>query len=316
MNRRVLPLFLLLLLACPGGTGPETEVSIPAGSATTAIADTLHAHGIIDNPLKFRVLARLLGYDRRLRHGRYVLRQNTDELAVLRVLTEPGRTSVRVTFPEGFRLTEIAAELERGSVCSDPDFIAACKDQVLLAELSITGKSAEGYLFPDTYEFKHATPAPAVVRRMVRRFRQVYEELCKQHPDPPLPDRQTLILASIIEKEAVLALEAPVISGVFLNRMQRHMPLQSCATVQYVLPVHKECLTYRDTKIKSPYNTYIHEGLPPGPISNPGRRALHAAVNPADTDYLFFVAKGDGGHVFSRTWREHQRAKRRVNRNR
>ena len=153
-----------------------------------------------------------------------------------------------------------------------------------------------------------------VVRRLARRFLEVYGELKADVPGPPLGDRETVILASIVEKEAVVPAEVPVIAGVFLNRLRRRMPLQSCATVQYILPRHREVLTYADTRVESPYNTYRHEGLPPGPIASPGRRALAAALRPADTDYLFFVARGDGSHAFSRTWREHEKAKRRISR--
>ena len=311
--RRLLSLLLLLSLGCPGPAGEPKQVRIPAGLTTSAIADTLQARGIIDNPTWFRVLARVLGYDRKLRHGRYELRENSGELRVLRALTVPGRTSVMVTIPEGFRLTRIAALLEEQGVCPEPEFLESCGDRSLLAELSIPGPNAEGYLFPDTYDFELESAPEDVIRRMVARFRAVWEQLVAEVPSPPLGPKATVILASVVEKEAAMADEVPTIAGVFVNRLEKGMPLQSCATVQYVLPEHRECLTYRDTRIESPYNTYLHPGLPPGPISNPGRRALRAALAPAETDYLYFVARGDGSHVFSRTWREHEKAKRRVN---
>lgn len=306
------PLWLTIFLACP--SVEPVEVTIPPGASTAAIADSLEAHGIIHGRAVFIGLSRLLGYDRRLRHGRYELRPGAGAPAALRELSRPGVTAVRVTIPEGWRLVDIARLLEDKDICTGPGFLAACADPDLLAELGIPGKDAEGLLFPDTYEFETGTEPADVVLRLGRRFARVFAELKAELPGQPLDDRETVILASIVEKEAVVADEAPLIAGVFLNRLRRGLPLQSCATVQYVLPRHREVLTYADTRVESPYNTYRHEGLPPGPISNPGRRALAAALRPAETDYLFFVAQGDGSHVFSKTWREHEKAKRRVNR--
>ncbi|UCG43529.1 MAG: endolytic transglycosylase MltG [candidate division WOR-3 bacterium] len=310
--KRLVPLLLLLALFCHTRTGKEVVVTIPKGSSTSQIADSLKARGVIDNPVKFRLLARLLGYDRKLRHGRYTLATSSEELNVLRALSEPGRTSIMVTIPEGYRLNQIAALLEENEVCPAADFIAACQDRVLLSSLAIPLNSAEGYLFPDTYDLELGAPASDVVRRLVARFLEVYEELRQEHA-PVLDDDQTVILASILEREVALEDEVPVVAGIFLKRLKLGIPLQSCATVQYLLPVIRECLTIQDTKIESPYNTYLHPGLPPGPISNPGRRALRAAMQPAETEYLYFVARGDGSHIFSRTLREHEQAKHRVN---
>ncbi len=311
--RRFLPLLLLLSLACPSGSGREVEVSIPPGLSTSAIGDTLKAYGVIDNTVKFRFLARALGFDRRLRYGRYTFNRNTEELTVLRALTEQGRTSTLITVPEGYRLTQIAELLEENGICDVPGFMAACRDRVLLSGLNVPHGSAEGYLFPDTYDFELDSDPADIVRRMARRFFKVYDNL-KQNADPPLDDTETVILASIVEREAILPGEFPAIAGVFLNRLRRGHRLQSCATVQYVLPQYRTKLTIKDTKTDSPYNTYIHQGLPPGPISSPGRRALRAALKPARTEYLFFVANGDGSHTFSRTSREHEAARRRIRR--
>jgi UPF0755 protein len=303
---------LCLILSCRTHTGEDVVITIPKGSSTSVIADSLKARGVIDNTVKFRLLARLLGFDRKLRHGRYTLVTNSEELRVLRALSEPGRTSTMVTIPEGFRLDQIAGLLEENEVCPAADFIAACQDRVLLSSLAIPHNSAEGYLFPDTYDLELDSEGSDVVRRLVARFHEVYDELRKEHA-PVLDDAQTVILASILEREVAREDEVPVVAGIFLKRLKLGIPLQSCATVQYLLPELRECLTIQDTRIESPYNTYLHPGLPPGPISNPGRRALRAAMRPAETEYLYFVAKGDGSHIFSRTLREHESAKRRVN---
>lgn len=309
-KRRLLSSLLLLLVACT--PGEPVEVTIPAGATTGAIADSLHAHGVIESPLLFRAAARLLGYDRNLRHGKYELRRRDGCLTALEALSRPGRTAMMVTVPEGYTLRQIAALLDDHDICPEPDFLAAARDRNLLDSLGIPGADAEGYLFPDTWEFETGTPARALVRRMARRFREVWDRETARVADPPLDERETVILASIVEKEAARAEETRTIAGVFLNRLRRQMPLQSCATVQYILPYHREVLTHADIRTPSPYNTYLHEGLPPGPVCNPGARALAAALNPEPTEYIFFVARGDGSHIFSRTHREHERARRRV----
>ncbi|MFO7675607.1 MAG: endolytic transglycosylase MltG [bacterium] len=306
----LVPLCLAFLLACT--PGEPVEVTIPAGATTAAIADTLRARGVILSPALFRAAARVLGYDRQLRHGHYELRQGAGCLAALEELSRPGRTAVMVTIPEGYTMREVAALLDERDVCPGPDFLAACRDRVLLDSLGLPGRDAEGYLFPDTWEFEPGASASAIVRRMVRRFREVWERERARVAAPPLDDRATVILASIVEREALRADEVRLIAGVFLNRLRQGVPLSSCATVQYVLPAHKEVLTLADTRSESPYNTYLHPGLPPGPICNPGARALAAALDPEPTEYLYFVARGDGSHVFSRTLRDHERARRRI----
>ncbi len=308
--KRLFPL-ALLLAACIPGSGPKTEVLIPPGLSTAAIADTLKARGLVADAQTFRMLARLLGYDTRLRSGRFELPQGSNELYVLWQLSRPGTSCARVTVPEGFTLRQVADALEEHDICSAADFTAACRDRRLLDSLGIPGPSAEGYLFPETYEFEIGSAPNDVIGRMHHQFLAVFAKL-KQARRPALDDRSTVILASIVEREAVVTSEAPLIAGVFRNRLRKRMPLQSCATVEYILPSHKAQLTDADTRIESPYNTYLHSGLPPGPICNPGRNALAAALAPEATDYLFFVAKGDGSHVFSRTWSEHQAARRRI----
>lgn len=310
--RHIAPLLLLLALGCPP-PGDPVEVRIPPGLTTAAIADTLHAHGVIGNPTGFRLLARLSGYDRRLQHGHYRLRRNSPLPVVLNQLSTRGRTSVTVTIPEGWRLLQIAGALAEAGVCGREEFVAACQDRVLLAGLGIPNRSAEGWLFPDTYEFELDSEPSRVVTRMAGKFAEVYAELVKEAA-PRLDDRETVILASIVEREGVVPAELPVIAGVFLNRLARALPLQSCATVLYALPEYKEQLSLEDVHYPSPYNTYLRPGLPPGPISNPGRTALRAAIRPARHDFLYFVANGDGTHTFSRTLREHEQAQRRLRR--
>jgi UPF0755 protein len=191
---------------------------------------------------------------------------------------------------------------------------------VLLRELGVPGPTAEGFLFPETYEMGTAEKPEDIVRRMVQQCFTVLRELkatdSAGRPGRPssllTPPSSVLTLASIVEKEAQVPAEFPRIAGVFANRLRRRIPLQSCATIQYALPERKDVLAVEDTKYPSPYNTYLHTGLPPGPICNPGRRALAAAMRPERHDYIFFVSRGDGTHVFSRTAAEHNAACARV----
>ncbi len=173
----------------------------------------------------------------------------------------------------------------------------------------------EGYLFPDTYEFANGVSAARIVRSMLRRFQQTGQAALENHPSRPLhlKDREILILASIVEREAKLSRERPIIADVFLNRLERGIMLGSCATVQYVLPSRRSAFS-KDLEVDSPYNTYKNAGLPPGPICNPGLASIEAVLNPEPGDYLYFVSAGDGSHVFSKTYTEHLQAKARINR--
>ncbi len=314
-DRRQFAFLLALLAACanlqlPGPGEDAVEVRIRPGQSTRAIAESLKTQGVIRSPLEFRILARLTGRQGRLRSGLYRFRPRTEELAVLLALSRGGATSTMVTIPEGWTQHQVAAELDRRGICPAPDFLAACARPELLRELGIAGPTAEGYLYPETYDFALDAEPAAVIRQMADQLELVWAEVAGLEPGP-LPPREVVILASIVEREAELAEEFPLVASVFANRLRRGMPLQSCATVAYVLPERKAVLSYADTRIESPYNTYLHAGLPPGPICNPGRRALAAAFAPARTDYLYFFSKGDGGHVFSATWSEHQAAQRR-----
>jgi UPF0755 protein len=182
-------------------------------------------------------------------------------------------------------------------------------------ELGLAVDNLEGYLFPETYFFDVETDERAVVKIMVDQFHQVFaDSLYRRLPVLDLSLHQAVTLASIVELEAVAAEERPVISGVFQRRLKLNRRLESCATVEYALGVHKKRLTNADLKVQSPFNTYRYRGLPPGPIGNPGRAAILATLYPTDTEYLYFVARGDGTHIFSRTNKEHVHAKQLVRR--
>lgn len=281
------------------------------------LADTLVARQVIGSKPLFLFYAWYYNYAGRIRPNRYRLPVGTGERRALKLLSGEEPALVMVTVPEGYTMNRVAAKLEERAICRADSFLAVCADTNLLRESGVSASTAEGYLFPETYEFLTGSQPSEVVRRMLRQFFSVLSELRASLPAPRPPSlapSQAVILASIVEREARMPEEFPRIAGVFVNRLRRRLPLQSCATVEYLLSERKGRLSVDDTKIESPYNTYLHVGLPPGPICNPGRRALAAALNPERNDYLFFVARGDGTHSFSRTLAEHAAAMHRARR--
>ena len=286
--------------------GRRVEVTVGPGWSMRALADTLVAKQVISYKPLFLFYSWYYNYGHRIRPNRYTLSIGTGERRALKLLSGEEPALVNVTIPEGYTMNQVAGALAERGVCRADSFLSACLDTNLIREFSVSAASAEGYLCPETYEFLTGSQPSDVVRRMLRQFFSVFSELRAPASDPrSLTPAQTVILASIVEREAKVPEEFPRVAGVFMNRLRRHMPLQSCATVEYLLPERKGILTVADTRIESPYNTYLHVGFPPGPICNPGRRALAAALNPERNDYLFFVARGDGTHAFSRTAAEH-----------
>jgi UPF0755 protein len=282
------------------------------------LADTLVAKRVIGSRPLFLFYAWYYNYGHRIRPNRYTLSVGTGERRALKLLAGEEPAVAMVTIPEGYTMNEIAEVLAERGVCPADSFLSACMDTSLLRQFGVKAATAEGYLFPETYEFLVGSRPADVARRMLRQFFSVLSDLrdsSRLTPSSSLSPSQAVILASIVEREAKISEEFPRIAGVFMNRLRRGLPLQSCATVEYLLPERKDRLSIEDTKIESAYNTYLHVGLPPGPICNPGRRALASALNPERHDYLFFVARGDGTHEFSRTLAEHAAAKREALRN-
>jgi UPF0755 protein len=319
MRRLLLLSALFVLTGChssvPTPAG-RVEVLIRPGMSVEAIGDTLAGRNVISDPLQFRFLAWFYGYGRELHPGRYQLATNSGALHVLKMLSREEPALLMVTIPEGLTMGQTAGVLARSGASDSAAFLAACADSSFLAGFGIAAPNAEGYLFPETYELSTAMSARDIAGVLLRQFASVLDSLRSStgtpEPSNPLPLSSLVTLASIVEREAQAPDEYARIAGVFVNRLRRHMPLQSCATVEYVLPEHKACLTVEDTRIESPYNTYLHSGLPPGPICSPGRRALEAALHPERHDLLFFVSRGDGTHIFSRTLAEHLAAQRRA----
>lgn len=284
-------------------------VQIPSGTGVGQIAQALTARGLLRHPLAFQVQARLRGGARRIRAGFYEFSPAMPPRGIYRALIE-GRVAQRtVTIPEGYNLREIAEVLERSGLAPRQAVLEGARDPGLIARTGAEGDSLEGYLFPDTYRFPLGTPPREILLAMAQNLRRKFGPSLREKAEKRgLTLHEALTLASLIEKETPLGAERPLVAAVFWNRLRKNMPLQSDPTVIYPLPRLDGPLRRRDLSSNSPYNTYLHKGLPPGPIASPGLASIEAALHPADVDYLYFVATRTGGHAFSRTYREHQEA--------
>ncbi len=307
-----LPSVALLTLAPPRSGEGETVVRIPEGASFRAIARRLREASVIRNELAFKLVAQATSIDRTLKAGTYRLPQNAYGWEIAAELAR-GQVNLReLTVPEGLSLEQVAALVAGSGLTSHYAFLEATRDPALLRRLGIPGRSAEGFLYPETYRLAIGLSAHDIVSLMVEQFREVQAELGVEREGDAL--REWVTLASLVQREARSPVERTLVAGVFSNRLRRDMRLESCATVQYILGEPKAKLTLEDVRIPHHYNTYVHPGLPPGPIASPGRDALAAAARPAAHDYLFFVARedGTGRHVFSETYREHLAAKARI----
>ncbi|MBC7789192.1 MAG: endolytic transglycosylase MltG [Anaerolineae bacterium] len=294
------------------GDGAQT-VTIPSGSSFAAAADSLARTGVVKHARFFRLYAKLRGRERALKAGVYLFDCDLAEWPEVLRRLETGPIEREITIPEGFALAEIVPLLAR-TLGARPDSVrAAVRDTALLHALNVPTPTLEGYLFPDTYRFTVLSSPRDAVRQMVRQFESKWDPSWNAQLQKLAMTRHDIItLASIIEKEARLAEERPVISAVYHNRLRDQMPLQADPTVQYARGEHTERVLYKDLEISSPYNTYRNKGLPPGPIASPGRASVEAALFPADVPYKFFVAHPDGHHEFRRTFKEHTDAIRQV----
>ena len=285
--------------------GTPVEVTLPAGVTASRAGKLLAAQRVVFSGRLFRVAAKWSGTDRKLKPGTYSLRTH---MPLPELLAELGSGAaslgIRVPIPEGFASWQIAERLQASGVCPAEDFIRYVRGG------NPEKRTLEGYLFPTTYFFEPNTPADKVAAKMIAEFQaRVPPEYEKTQPKPNLTLHQTMTLASIVEREAVLSQERPMIAAVYLNRMRLRMKLQADPTTQYALGYWKKGLTRADLANESPFNTYAHYGLPPGPICSFGLESFRAALHPAATNALYFVADNTGGHVFSATLEEQQKAK-------
>ncbi|GAB6191918.1 endolytic transglycosylase MltG [Desulfocastanea catecholica] len=293
----------------PHLTIDSVAVTIPKGTSVRGIREILARDGIIHDDIRFLLLAKISGYGRRLQAGEFRLRTGMQPGEVLRELASARSVHYAVTIPEGLRAAEIAKLLGDLGWCDPENFIELVADRSLLEKLGFSHlDSLEGYLFPDTYLLtRDISGAEKIIPLMVQRFTAVWDELTVGLDEEP--DQQgTVILASIVEEETGAHEERPLIAGVFHNRLQTGMRLQSDPTVVYGSKKFAAPISKNDLLTPTPYNTYTLSGLPVGPISNPGKEALRAVLYPTPTDHLYFVSKNDGTHQFSKSLIEHNRA--------
>jgi UPF0755 protein len=302
--------FCVFAAACNGSGGAPVRVTIPQGSGLKSISDSLARAGVIGSPKLFRIYASARKSDRTIKAGTYVLHRGEGWNTVLEQL-RGGKGIVKVvTIPEGFSLYQIQPLLASKLAVPPESVDVAARDTALLHEFDIPTPTLEGYLFPDTYVFAEGTTARAAVDAMVKKFQQVWKPEWTARLDTlHMTRNDVMALAAIVEKEAKLPQERPVIAAVYMNRLNHGMLLQADPTVQYALGKHVTRVYYKDLEVASPYNTYKHKGLPPGPIASPGRPSIEAALYPANVPYVFFVAFPDGHHEFRRDLAGHEQAK-------
>lgn len=303
------------------GNNPEAvsvSFTIPAGATTSEIADILKENGLISSALFFRVESKLGGYDGTYMQGDYVIDKGTESEEIMKIL-QSGKVykqSISITIPEGYTAMQIAAEAEKCGICTADEFINEMNNGEFNYEFTKNLPNREyyleGYLFPDTYFISENGGARELIEKMLARFDEVYSEFVKEYADESKYTMDELVtIASIIESEIKYSAERSTAAGVIYNRLELGMMLQMDATVQYAQGLRKEVVTLEDLSIDSPYNTYKVTGLPLGPISNPGKASLIAAVTPEDNDYIYYVLKDrtSGEHFYTESYSEFLKAK-------
>lgn len=293
-------------------------IEIPSGSSTSKIANILYNNGLINDKRVFKYFAKKEGYDVLLKAGKFDLSKSMDMKKILENLVNKvkSQNTVNFTVIEGLTLTKVAKSLSEQLNLDKDKLLVLMSDvdnfrerhQFLKDNKDI--KDLQGYLLPETYNVYEGQDEEQIIDFLLTQFDKYYStDIVPYLDDTKLSFEEVINLASIIEKEAMIDTDRPIIAGVFINRLNDGMKLQSCATVNYAQGEWKERLSNEDISIDSPYNTYVHEGLPPTPINSPGKNSIEAALHPKKVDYYYFLAKGDGSHYFSVTYEEHLKAK-------
>ncbi len=297
------------------GNAVYADITVTPGMTLQEIARLLADAGVISSVDDFIFAAEFRGLAERIQAGRYVLPCGSSNQRLLRDLTENGAAALLVTLPEGATARKMASILKREIGLDSAAFMEAVRDSALLKKYGIEAPTLEGFLFPDSYHFTRNMSPAWVIDMMVRRFFEVFDDSMRARAEQlGLSLNEAVTLASIIQGEMTLKSEAPLISAVYHNRLKRGMRLQADPTIQYIIKNGPRRLYKGDLNIKSPYNTYLHKGLPPGPVCNPGKTALRAALHPADEPYLYMVARGDGSHAFNVDFESHLKDKTRLDR--
>lgn len=291
----------------------EITIRIKRGANLRSVGEELEAKGVIYNNNIFILTGRLLGYQDEIIPGEYTFPNGLTNIDILKKITDVN--SIRyytLTIPEGMNIRQIGRLLQRQLGLDSAKFVNETYNDSLIALIGIDAENLEGYLFPDTYQISLSPSADnefEIIKTMAAQFQKVITpEMSDEIKNKKLTLKEIITFASIIEGETRYEPEKKIIAGVYYNRLKKRMRLEADPTVQYVLPDGpKRRLVYSDLKFDSPYNTYLHRGLPPGPINNPGLSSIMAAINPEKNNYLYFVAKGDGSHRFAETYAEHKK---------
>jgi UPF0755 protein len=314
MMRRIALVFLVCI-GCGSPKGAPIRVIVPKGASFGVAADSMNKAGLVSSRFLFKLYARVKQTDRNIKPGTYLIKRGTPWSEILAALHGGHGLVNTITIPEGFALSQIVPLMAQELSVPVDSVSAAVTDTALLRRLGTPTRSLEGYLFPDTYAFPDGTRPRDAVLEMVKRFEREWKpEWNAQLIRDSLSRHQVVTLASIVEREAKVPAERPVIAAVYLNRLRNKMLLQADPTVQYARGRHAARLLNKDLEVDSPYNTYKYPGLPPGPIASPGGPSLVAALYPANVPFLYFVAAPDGHHEFRKTLAEHEQAKRLVRR--
>jgi len=288
----------------------KTIIVVKPGMIVHDVSELLYEQGVIKSKILFQMVAKMEGLDHSLQSGEYAVRSHMTMQQIAALLSTGQTTQKQITIPEGYTIVQIATLLHDKQLASIEKFKAVAQKKAPYVYMANDNPNviyqAEGYVFPDTYQIANGATEEQIISMMMNQFdTQMTEGMRTKAAEMGLSIKEVIILASLVEKEAQLPEDRPLIAGVFMNRLKKEMPLQSCATIQYILGYPKPELSVKDTEIESPYNTYQHMGLPPGPIANPGIAAINAVLYPAKTEYLFFVADKQGAHHFSKTYGEH-----------
>jgi UPF0755 protein len=295
----------------------SAHVTIEQGDSMTRIIGRLEEAKVIEDGTELLILAKLSGKDREIQAGRYSFEKGTTLYSIFSKLIRGDVTLREVTIPEGLTIRQIAGVLSRQIEIDSLEFVRLTADKRFTRSMGIAASNLEGYLFPDTYRLSWDTTPEKVVRVMVEQFKKTFDDsLMRRGEEISFSLPQVVTLASMIEAEAKDGNERDLISAVYHNRLRRGMLLQCDPTVIYALPELNRPLLLKDLEVDSPYNTYRYPGLPPGPICNPGKASILAALYPADVNYLYFVATGEGSHIFSATLAQHNLARAKVKRGR
>lgn len=316
MRKTVIAIIILIIIFFvwwqPINLG-TAEVTIPKGANAKQIAELLAQDRIVRDVNEFLFWLKISGREKDLKSGTYQLQRLRNPFYVIDELSHGGKSDILVTIPEGLTIYETAEILDNYDLVNKEHFLMLCTDPAFIKALGVKGNSLEGYLFPDTYSLNLEQGDSSIIMVFIDNFKKHFRRFKIENKDSIY---KILILASLVEKEAKFEDERSIIARVFLNRLRLNRPLESCATVFYALKKKdyekyktKQQLLKCDLEIDSPYNTYLHRGMPPGPICSPGAHSIQAVLTPADVDYLYFVAMGNGRHHFSRTYREHMIAK-------